>query len=513
MSGKVINDNYARLNGPARQARSIYIDAWLRWGFTVLLLHKRAKDGKCCCPANSDSRKKNRAAHAAAIAEGHVPPCSNPGKHLISKVARSIAKTVEEVEAHLDDGGSLGLSLRMEGAPIAPARLVVFDCDRTGSEAWLHARLAPSPLASRGKVGSMHDYQVISGDVPDLKSDTSSLNPNRKNPTSETKPGIDIKVSGLVVMAFSQNKKLYWNGEDVSADPVAVAAAFGGSLDDFLAELPHVDPRGIAPLMREHLAPSMPTALIPGASQGGSGATKINGAGVIAPLSINRATKQEVQGGLSGVAYHHRKRLAGRFLLRAEPPIEGQNPDGTMFRVVVTMVKHYALSEKDALTLINKWFNPRCLDDKGATYPYGDRQLVHMIEGARTATFDPIGLKNKSGFDLDTEQMHANHKRRDERSNERRNQGRNEDRAFEVGCIQDFITECCIVTGTGDVAINQRDLYDACHEWVQRNRWGITITDSRIGRVLNQMGIATKRLGHAKTIFRVGIGFEERCAA
>jgi hypothetical protein len=512
MSGKVINDNYARLDGPARQARRIYIDAWLRWGFTVLLLQKRAKNGECCCPANSDSRKKNRATYAAAIAEGRVPPCSNPGKHLIGKAARSIAKTVEEIEAHLDDGGSIGLALRMAGVPIAPARLVVFDCDRPGSEAWLHGRTPPSPLSSRGKVGSMHDYQVISGDVPDLKSDTSSLNPNRKNPTSEAKPGIDIKVSGLVVMAFSQNKKLYWNGEDVSADPVAVAAAFGGSLDDFLAKLPHVDPRGVAPLMREHLAPSL-VAPIPGASQGTSGALKTNGGAVIPPLSDNRATKQEVQGVLNGVAYNHRKRLAGRFLLRAEPAIEGQNPDGTMFRVVVTMVKHYALSEQDTFILIKKWFNPRCLDDKGVPYPYGGRQLVHMIEGARTATFDPIGLQNKPGCELDIEQMHANHKLRDRRSNERRNQGRNEDRAFEVGCIHDFLMECCVVTGTADVCVRQRALYDACHEWVRTNRWGVTLTDNRIGGVLNQIGISTKRNGHAKTIFRVGIGFEERRAA
>jgi hypothetical protein len=425
---------------------------------------------------------------------------------LINKAVRSIAKTVGEVEDHLDDGGSIGLAMRMEGVPAAPVPLVVFDCDKAGAEDWLHERVAPSPLASRGRIG-MHDYRVIPGGVPALKSDTSSLNPGRVNPANAEKPGIDVKVSGLVVMAFSQNKTLWWNGQDISADPAAVAAVFGGSLDSFLAMLPHTDPRGIAPMMREHLPPAAILRLVP------SGAGGSRNGQAQSPLSDYRPLKQDVEGGLQNVAYHHRKRLAGRFLLRAAPAVEGKNPDGTMFRVVVALIRHYAVSEQDALMLIKKWFNDRCTDAQGASYPYGDRQLIHMFEGARTAAYDPVGHADADGYELNVAEMHANHRRRDRRSNQRRNLSRKVDAAFEAGCVLDFLGECCVVTSADSSLVNQRDIYDACHDWVRQNRWGITITDKRIGQVLNSEGIGTKRFGHAKTIYRVGIDFDKLRAA
>jgi hypothetical protein len=61
MSTKVINDNYARLDGVRREARRIYVEAWMRWGFTILLLHKRAKNGFDALQNRQGSALQNQA--------------------------------------------------------------------------------------------------------------------------------------------------------------------------------------------------------------------------------------------------------------------------------------------------------------------------------------------------------------------------------------------------------------------------------------------------------------------
>lgn len=508
MKRKVVNDEYARLEGPARVARRTYFAAWLRWGFSILLLHKATKDGECCCPPLSRSRKRNRAAFEKAYSEGRLPPCSNPGKHLIDLAPRSVANNIDEIESHLDDGGSVGLVLRIEGVPPPPIPLVIFDCDKPTAEGWLSARLEPSPLTSRGRIG-MHDYRVIPDGVPALLSDTSSLNPGRNNPATEEKPGIDVKVSGIVVMAYSRNKTLHWNGKDISSDPNAVAAVFGGTLDDFLAKLPHTDPRIIAQSMRE--VPPLPAGpkakpIAPSRSKSRTKQGRIDG------LSDERPSKNEVTGILHGVAYNHRRRLAVDFLRQAKPAVQGNNPDGTAFRVVATLLKHYFLSERDAFDLVQKWFNPRCLDDQGAPYPYGTKNLVQMIRDAQRAGHNPLGMKSAPGFHLNTEEMHANHRRRDNRSNYKRKKKREVERELMASHIRAFIDACCIRCHPSGASVVLRDLYDACASWVKA-RYGIKVSDKRIKMVFDDLGIEQKRVGHKNVIHCLGVQLVMRSVA
>ena len=183
-----------------------------------------------------------------------------------------------------------------------------------------------------------------------------------------------------------------------------------------------------------------------------------------------------------------------------------------MFRVVVTLIKHYALSEKDALALIKKGFNDRCRDAKGASYPYGDRQLVHMIQDARMATFDPIGHANASGFELNTDKMHANHRRRDQRPNRKRKMSRAETRTQEAELVYQFLSIRCFQTPDKMVRILQGDLYDACVAWVW-NQYGVKISRMKIGGVLDCHGVESERVGHANTIYRLGIGIAQQVAA
>lgn len=508
MKRKVVNDEYARLEGPAREARSTYFSAWLRWGFSILLLHKATKEGECCCSPFSPSRKKDRSAYEKALSEGRLPPCSNPGKHQIDIAPRCVASSIEEIEAHLDDGGSVGLVLRVEGVPLPPVPLVVFDCDKATAEEWLRARLDLSPLASRGRVG-MHDYRVIPGAVPTLRSDTSSLNPGRHHPGTEEKPGIDVKVSGIVVMAFSRNKSLYWNGEDISSDPNAVAAVFGGSLGDFLGMLPKTDPRTVAPRMRE-VPPVTSMAQVTQVAPGNANRAR-NGGGA-AGLSATREMKEQVIGTLHMVAYHHRHDLAKDFIRKAKPAIQGADPDGTMFRVLATLLKHYFLSERDTFDLVQKWFNPRCLDDQGAPYPYGTNNLVRMIRDAQRMAYNPIGGNTAPDFHLNIEEMHANHRRRDARSNGKRQQKRAEERALKASYIRDFIETCCTRCPPDRASVVLRDLYDACIKWVER-RYGVRVSDVRIKEVLEDLGIQHRRTGHKNVTCCLGIQLAMRSAA
>jgi hypothetical protein len=102
-----------------------------------------------------------------------------------------VVSDVEAVEAHLDEGGSIGLCLRIKGLPTAPIHLLIWDCDREGAYEWLRSRGITSDLEVYGKRGQ-HVLALMPRDVPALRSDTSSLNPGKNQPTTPDRPGIDI---------------------------------------------------------------------------------------------------------------------------------------------------------------------------------------------------------------------------------------------------------------------------------------------------------------------------------
>ena len=379
-----------------RRARQIYFESLLRLGFTLIRLCKVKDDGDCTCSPFSKTRLNTAAKRTDYKLKGTRYPCGNAGKHPTSNAKQSVITSIKKIEDHLDGGGSVGICLRIEGLPVAPLRLVILDRDREGSFDWLRNRGIRSPLEVIGKRGG-HDYMLLPDGVPDLFSDTSRLNPGRNNPVSDQMPGIDIKVSGLVVAAYSVNKTLYWEGRDISADPECVREIFE-SLDALRSRLPKFDPRSISPQMRIYDAEPMekPEETDPDDDN------RLDHASVAVhkrQLSAHRPDKDLIDGPLRGVRYSHRMNLAQRFARRTKPSESGHGGGGNTFRVVAAMLRHFWMSEADTLKLIKRHFGSRCLDENGEANPPTDKNLIDKIIWCRNnQVTDPIGRGNGEGF-------------------------------------------------------------------------------------------------------------------
>lgn len=96
------------LSSAGHEARRTYFASLLNLGFTLLKLHKLDDHGDCTCGPWSGTRLKNEAARRQYRRDGVVQPCGNPGKHPIRSAKGSVVSEVEAIEAHLDQGGSIG---------------------------------------------------------------------------------------------------------------------------------------------------------------------------------------------------------------------------------------------------------------------------------------------------------------------------------------------------------------------------------------------------------------------
>ena len=167
MGHKAHVEPWCRLEGLPRAARRVFVEC-LPARYPILKLHRIDKNGECSCGKWSDTRYRNKKERYEAWKTGVIPPCRQPGKHLMSSAKRSVMTSIDEIEFHMDCGGSIGICLRMEGVPAGPLRLVVFDCDREGAYEWLKQRGITSAMEVFGKRG-VHVIAILPADCPDLQ--------------------------------------------------------------------------------------------------------------------------------------------------------------------------------------------------------------------------------------------------------------------------------------------------------------------------------------------------------
>jgi hypothetical protein len=75
---------------------------------------------------------------------------------------------------------------------------------------------------------------------------------------------------------------------------------------------------------------------------------------------------------------------AHRYVATIPPAVSGQHGDVRTFRVCCRLVRGFALSDADALTVLTDW-NARCEP------PWSERELVDKLRGARQYGREPFG--------------------------------------------------------------------------------------------------------------------------
>ena len=75
---------------------------------------------------------------------------------------------------------------------------------------------------------------------------------------------------------------------------------------------------------------------------------------------------------------------ARRYLAHVEPAVAGQHGDVHTFRICCRIVRGFALSDDDALTVLGEW-NARC------NPPWSERELSDKILRARQYGREPVG--------------------------------------------------------------------------------------------------------------------------
>jgi len=472
-------------------------------GFTLLKLHKVDDHGECTCGPWSGTRLKNESMRRQYRRDGIVQPCGNAGKHPIRSAKSSVVKTVEEVEQHLEEGGSIGLCIRIDGLPTAPFPLIVWDCDRPGSYEWLQRRGIVSDLEVWGKRGQ-HIYGVLAEGVPALRSDTYSLNPGKNQPTSEERPGIDIKVSGLVVTPYSPNKRLWFKGEDISESPTQVEAIFG-SLDSLMENLPRFDPREQVPGMRpfeereeESTDSQEGVNDLPDENRRKKRTLRVP--------SAHRPSPEDVEGVLKGSPYHQRKRLAGNFLRRTIA-IETRH-DANTFRVVCTLLKHYFLSEVDAVSLLLKLYEPRHVDADGARKPLEERDLNRLVIRVSEGSYsDPIPpIEDSEELAAIQNRLALNRKKRDARSNKRKQLRTKQAEREDFAAIGRFLAELGGSPDETGQRVSSAQLSQECNTWLKVHYFGTTVTKKRFGDALTALGYQRKRVRDGARMVQMVLG-------
>ena len=455
-------------------ARHTYFESMMRHGFTMLRLHKVDSDGVCQCRSGKD--------------------CRNPGKHFATRYGwQSVIANVDDLEQHLDEGGSVGLSLWYEDPRIqqSPGRLVVFDCDDPYGEGWLRSKGITSPLTVIGKRG-VHIICRMPAHVPELKTDTRTLQ----------SPRIDIKVSGLVVTPWSPDKRLCINGQDVSDDPAAIAA-FLGDYQRLLASLPEVDPRDLVPNMTERYPQPVTVTPLPTGTTTPSTAAATLPAAAAASAAVpapppTRAPRRRVKftddppatfyAGYVGLPYNRRKNNATTHAGNVDPSIEGKAPRMKLLKVVADTILHYGMSDQDTWEIIRDTFNPRCQNRDGGPYPWRKDEVAWAIEVVHQP--DAFSTLDKVRGTVDITNALAHERARGERANARRLAGQRSARGQDYGNARTFIqtyyeSDEAARLPFGELlgAVNRALVFEEQDE----------VSPQRLGRLLAEDGIKSER--------------------
>lgn len=437
-------------------ARRTFYESMMRHGFTMLRLHKVDPFGVCQCR------------------EGAA--CRNPGRHFSTRHGwQSVIKTVDDLEQHLDEGGSVGLSLWYEEQriPQSPGNLVVFDCDEAAAEPWLRSQGITSPLMVTGRRG-VHVYCRMPAGVPLLKTDTRTLR----------SPKVDIKVSGLVLAPWSPDKRLCIWGQDVTDDPAAIAE-FLGDYQRLLANLPEVDPRVIVPGMTERFPPQpiAPTSAPPGGVPAARPAQPPQ-----RRVRFSEDHPATFYAGYTGLPYNRRKTNAGNHTRVLKPSIVGKDPHARLLKAAADSILHYGMSDQDTWEIIRDRFNPRCRDRDGNRYPWRKHEVAWAIgvthQPGSYSTLDLI----RGEVDISNAVEHE--RSRGERANARRLAGQARDRSQDYGNVREFLEtyyeadDAAVIPFSTLLRAVNRGLAVEAQEPVTRNR---------LGRLLAEDGIDSER--------------------
>lgn len=447
-------------------ARRAFFESMMVHGFTMLRLHKVDANGVCRCWKGKD--------------------CDRPGRHFeANRNWKSVISTVDELEEHMDGGGSVGLSLWYQDGriPQSPGRLVVFDCDEAAAEPWLRKQGITSPMMVTSKRG-VHIYCRMPADVPELKSDTSTLQ----------NPRIDIKVSGLVIAPWSPDKRLHINGQDVTDDPEAVLAFFR-DFDQLMAALPEVDPRKLVPDMTERnpkasvspVAKAAPSPVGVGASIAISNSAPT---GSEPPKRIKFSDQRPVNfyAGYQGLQYNRRKTNAASHVAKLQPSIPGKKPHEKLVTAACDCIIHYGMSDQDTWEIIRDHFNPRCKDRQGKPYPWLKNQVAWAIEIAHQP--EAYSMLDRIRGQVDLSSALAHERARGQRANARRT-ARNaaaRDRVYES--IRLFISTFYEVDVAGCLTFSE--LLDAVNKSLELDEQ-LPVKPHRLGKLLAADGIRSSK--------------------
>lgn len=454
-------------------ARHTYFESMMRHGFTMLRLHKVDANGVCQCWDGKD--------------------CRNPGRHFSTRYGwQSVIANVDDLEQHLDDGGSVGLSLWYQDQRIiqSPGRLVVFDCDEAAAEPWLRSQGISSPLMVYGRRG-VHVYCRMPAHVPLLKSDTQTLQ----------NPKLDIKVSGLVLTPWSPDKRLWINGQDVSNDPAAIAA-FLGDYQRLLASLPEVDPRVLVPDMTERYPQAVTATPIPTVTTTPSTAAAALPTAA-APAAVpatppTRAPRRRVKFSEDhpttfypdyvGLPYNRRKNNATTHAGNVDPSIEGKSPRQKLLKVAADTILHYGMSDQDTWEIIRDTFNPRCRGKDGGRYPWRKDEVAWAIEIAHQP--DSFSTLDQVRGPVDITNALAHERARGERANARRLASQRLERVQDYGNARAFLKTYYEPDATARLPFSE--LLDAVNRALVFEEQD-KVSPQRLGRLLAEDGIQSER--------------------
>ena len=437
-------------------ARHTFYAAMMHHGFTMLRLHKVDLQGVCQCRQGAD--------------------CRNPGRHFSTRYGwQSVIKTVDDLERHLDEGGSVGLSLWYEDQriPQSPGNLVVFDCDEAAAEPWLRSQGITSPLMVTGRRG-VHVYCRMPAGVPLLKTDTRTLR----------SPKIDIKVSGLVLAPWSPDKRLCIWGQDVTDEPDAITE-FLGDYQRLLANLPEVDPRVLVPGMTERYPQMVPSAPAqPPEAAPGAGTTQAHQGRV----RFDEDHPATFYAGYTGLPYNRRKTNAANHTRVLKPSIVGKDPRAKLVKAVADCILHYGMSDQDTWEIIRDRFNPRCRDREGSRYPWRKAEVAWAIAVAhQPGSYSTLDLIRG---EVDISNAVEHERSRGQRANARRVAGQARERSQDYGNVGQFLE---IYYEADDAAVlSFGTLLRAVNRGLAAEGQK-PVTSNRLGRLLAADGIASER--------------------
>lgn len=352
------------------------------------------------------------------------------GKHLQYLLEQSVIRTEKDLLDWIADGGNVGISLgfKKPGAPTTPLRFCVFDDDDGKARAWLAERGITSPWIVKGNRGH-HIFCLLEDGVPDL--DT-RINPFKGDPIK-----LDIKCTGLMVLPMENGKRLFVDGQEVTADNIHLLERFK-SLESLREWLPKVDPRTVIPRMIER----NPVVKVHGKAvqentqpdhkgYSASTRTKKKPSQKDGSLDLSQVQPQPetYHPNYAGIPYYERCRLAKEHSKNVLPSIPGKDPWGRLVKVVNDCILQYGLSDLSTWEVVRDCFNPRCRYEDGRRYPWSMADVVKTIQWAHgEGTYSTMAKLDKLA---DPQKVLARLKKKGEDANARRS-SRREERRYQL---------------------------------------------------------------------------------